>query len=264
MNDPCPKIRNRAAISARAWLLIFLTALALHLLLFLLFRPLRENVAESRNNDRYVIFLTEEELAGKRSDPHRIRYWLHYMDPERVLKSDPVSGFSMFSGKSEVSAPDPQRFHHAAFRPSPMFHFRPESFTPERSISDYAAGVGIPVMNPPSVQKTPPAAVRFPVWTDEAGNIVSGLFHRDKSSLQLLEKNRSAKPTLLRLTLRPAGFPDVEVLRSCGNPKLDMLAVRQLKVRQENFEPGASPQVKYFTVSWQAPGRESILEEKQP
>lgn len=264
MKGSCPKIRKCDEISVRAWLVIFLAALALHLLLFSLFRPLRANVAESRNNDRYVLFLTEEELAGKRSDPHRIRYWLHYMDPERVLKSDPVSGFSMFSGKSEVSAPDPQRFYHAAFQPSPMSHFRPESFTPERNISDYAEGVGIPVMDRPSVQKTLSAAVRFPVWTDEAGNTVSGLFHRDKSSLQLLEKYRSAKPTLLRLTLRQAGFPDVEVLRSCGNLKLDMLAVRQLKIRQENFEPGASLQVKYFTVSWQAPGRESILEEKQP
>lgn len=264
MKGSCPKIRKCDVISIRAWLVIFLAALALHLLLFSLFRPLRENVAESSSNDRYVLFFTEKELAGKRSDPHRIRYWLRYMDPERILKSDPVSGFSMFSGKAEVSAPDPVQFHHAMFKPSPLFHFQPEQFTSERTVSDFAGGAGIPVMTRPRVPETRTAAVRYPVWTDESGKTVTGLFHRDRSSLQLLEKQRPAKPTLLRLTLRQGSFPDVEVLRSCGNLKLDMLAVRQLKVRQENFEPGASPLVKYYTVSWQAPDRKSILEEKQP
>ena len=264
MNDSCRKIRKRAAVPVRTWLLIFLIALLLHLLLLSLFRPLRENVAESSSNDRYVLFFTEVELAGKHADPHRLRYWLHYMDPERILKSDPVSGFSMFSGKVQTSAPDPAQFHHWMFKPSPMFDFRPADFTSERTVSDFARGAEIPVMGRPSVREMQPAAVRYPVWTDESGKTVAGLFNPDRNSLQLLEKHRSAKPTLLRLILRPESFPDVKVLRSCGDLKLDMLAVRQLKIRQENFGPGSFPQEKYFTVSWQAPDRKSILEEKQP
>ena len=55
----------------------------------------------------------------------------------------------------------------------------------------------------------------------------------------------------------------VELVRSCGNRELDMLAERQLKVRKGNFS-SASPQTKYFTVVWQAPKLDDILKEKQP
>ena len=67
MNDSCRKIRKRAAVPVRTWLLIFLIALLLHLLLLSLFRPLRENVAESSSNDRYVLFFILYSSNGGRS-----------------------------------------------------------------------------------------------------------------------------------------------------------------------------------------------------
>jgi len=264
MNSSYPVIQKHG-IPFRAWLLIFFVAVALHLLLFFLFRPLRNDIAKSSRNDRYTVFLTEKDLRGRQSDPHGLRYWLHYMDPEQVLKSDPDSGFSMFCGKANVAVPDPAKFPHSLFRFSPEADFQLFPAASERVLSDFVTGADFPVMDPASLQKSQPeTAVRYPVWTDESGTVFSGLFYPDRKSLRILEKQRSAKPTFLRLHVERDGIPYVKILRSCGNTQLDMLAVRQLKVRKENFDVRAGSQVKYFRVSWQSPARNDIIKEVQP
>ncbi len=258
MKNSCPAIQKHG-ITARAWVLIFFTALALHLVLFFLFRPLRNDVAESSSNDRYTIFLTEKDLAGRRTDPHDLRYWLRYMDPERVLKPDPDSGFSMFGGKTKISTPDPAGFPHLLFQFSPEARFQTFPVMQERTLSDHIPGADFPVLDPASLQKSKPGiVVRYPIWTDEGGAVFSGLFYPDKNSLRILEKQHSVKPTFLCLYLPQHGIPSVKILRSCGNSVLDALAVRQLKIRKENFTEGTGAQIKYFMVSWQAPDYSGI------
>ena len=262
MKNSYPGIRKHA-ISFSTWVVIFITALALHAILFSLFRPLQDGVAESSRNDRYTVFIEENDLTAVRSDPHKLRYWLRYMDPERVLKSDPDSGFSMFGGKMKVSMPDPAGFPHSLFRFSPEAESQPFPPIRERTLSDHVRGVEAPVMFSASVPK-PQAetAARYPIWTDDSGTVFSGLFYPDKDSLRILETEHSAKPTLLRLQVPRDGIPFVKILRSSGNVRLDMLAVRQLKIRKENFTAGTEPTVKYFMVSWQSPDHDSILKGK--
>ncbi len=264
MKNSCPVIQKHG-FTAWTWVLIFFTALALHLVLFFLFRPLRNDVTESSINDRYTIFLTEKELTGMRTDPHELRYWLCYMDPEQVLKPDPDSGFSMFGGKAKVTIPDPAGFPHLLFQFSPEAGFQAFPALPERTLSDHIPGADFPVRDPASLQRSRPRSpVRYPIWTDETGSVFSGLFYPDKDSLRILENQHSVKPTLLRLHLPQDGIPSVKILRSCGNTMLDMLAVRQLKIRKENFNAGAGSQVKYFMVSWQAPDYNGIVKGVQP
>ena len=265
MKSSYPEGRRKHGIPLQSWGLILLIALALHLILFFLFRPLRSDVAESRRHDRYTVFLTEKELAGMRTDPHKLRYWLRYMDPERVLKSDPDFGFSMSCGKANVSIPDPVLFAHSMFSFSPEAEFQPYSLTAERPLSDFVSGADLPVTDiAPDRNPQPGVAVGYPIWTDEGGRVFSGLFHPDKNSLRLLKTQHSADPTFLQLQVHPGGIPYVKILRSCGNSQLDMLAARQLKVRKENFGSAAGVQVKYFMVSWQSPDHGNVLKKGQP
>ena len=248
----------------KEWLAFFFLALALHVLLFSLFRPLPAAVSESSRESRYTIFMEEKELSAQRNDPYGLQYWLRYTDPARLLKPDFEYGFSRICGKNEITVPDPANFHSPLFKPLIYNWIPSKSDFPERTPADFAGGSETAVIPPPVSSPAPMENQQYPVWTDENGRITSGLFLADDNSVDLLKRQRASRPTVLRLILREGRFPSVDLLRSCGNPKLDMLAMRQLKLRKENFEPAALRGEKYFTVFWQMPELDSIRKEKQP
>ena len=249
-------------MTVRQWLIVLILAAAVHILLFSLFRPLPLAIAESNPGKRYTLFLEEETAPGKPKDPHGLRYWLRYTDPERFLKPDSEAGFSLVCGKYETTVPSPEQFRHALFRNFSTYRFMPDRLAAERALTEFVRGAETPVLARPVPEKNIPAKIQYPVWTDETGKISGGLFLPDADALRLMRRERAGKPAVLRLTLRKDVCPSVEVLRSCGNPKLDMLAVRQLKVRRENFDPEKLPAVKYFTVVWQMPVLKTILQER--
>ena len=257
---------RKHGVTIQEWLLIFLVALAAHLLLFSLFRPVPYNIAESHSGTRYTVFLDEKDLGelSTHDDPHELGYWLRYTDPERLLKPDFEAGFSMVCGKNEISVPDPVQFRHALFKPVFRRRFPADRSYPERFLPDFVSGAGMPVFPHGVKTPAPVAEMEYPIWTDETGKISGGLFYADRDSVRLIKRQRAAGPGVFRLLLREDHFPEVELLRSCGNSKLDMLAVRQLKARKANFEPGKRPLVKYFTVVWRMPDLNTVRKERQP
>lgn len=252
-------------MSAREWLIIFLVSLALHAVLFFLFVPMPDSFADSSRDPRYTLFLEEQKLDLHRKDPHGLQYWLRYSDPERILKPDPETGFSMFLGHNELTIPDPSRVSFRLYEASAAYREPVLKPSAERSIADFLSVPNVPVISPLPDRRLFPN-VQYPLWTDESGRFFQGLFLADDKSLRILKQQHAAAPAILRLTLQNDRIPKVLLLRSCGNPVLDNLAVRQLILRKANFLPlpSSEPRVEYFTVYWQMPDLKSIRKEDQP
>ena len=210
-------------MSAKEWLLVLLTALALHVLLLSLFTPMPDSFAESSADPRYTLILEEQKLDLQRHDPHGLQYWLRYSDPERILKPDPETGFSMFLGRNELTIPDPARLPFHLYETSAAYREPVHKLSPERSLSDFFSGPEVPVMPPLPDRRLFPD-VRYPLWTDEAGQFSQGLFLADEPSVRILKKQQADRPAILRLTLQtasprsscsvPAAIRSLTVLRS--------------------------------------------------
>ncbi len=252
-------------MSSKEWLLVFLVALALHAVLLSLFAPMPDSFSESSSDPRYTLILEEQKLDLQRQDPHGLQYWLRYSDPERILKPDPETGFSLFQGRNELTIPDPARVSFHLYETSSAYREPGLKLPSERTISDFSSIPAVPVIPPLPDRRLFPN-VQYPLWTDETGRLSQGLFLADDPSLRLLKKQHAAQPAILRLTLQNDRIPEVLLLRSCGNPALDSLAVRQLMMRKANFQPlpSSEPRVKYFTVFWQKPDLKSIPKEDRP
>ena len=252
-------------MKAREWLVVLLAAVLLHIILFTLFKPLPRMISESSMDNRCTLYLEEQKLDLRRKDPFGLYYWLRFTDPEQLLKPNYDAGFSMFIGRNDFSIPSPDAIPQNLFEASARYRI-PDIVPPsERHPAVFAAGPDLPVVShtaaiPPAADNTP---VRYPLWIDESGRRSSGLFLTDEKSRRILSRHHSSNPTVLRLTFGKDVIPLVELVRSCGNRDLDMLAERQLKVRKANFDSD-SPQTRYFKVVWQAPKLNEILSEKQP
>ena len=252
-------------MTAKEWLLVFLLALTIHILLFSIFVPLPSSFAESSGDRPFTIFLEEQKMDLRRQDPYGLKYWLRYSDPERLLKPDPETGFSMFQGRNELSIPESDRIPFHLYEAVSIYREPVLPLSAERTIADFCSGADMPVF-PLLPDRNFSQNVQYPLWTDETGSISEGLFQADDKSLRLLKQQHASAPSVLRLTLQKDRVPSVLLLRSCGNPKLDSLAVRQLKIRKANFLPlnSSGPCVKYFTVHWQKPDLKSITKEIMP
>ena len=171
----------------------------------------------------------------------------------------------MFIGRNDFSIPSSNAIPQDLFEASARYRI-PDAVPPsERDPSVFTAGSDTPIVfhgtgNSPADRTAP---VQYPLWIDEEDRSSSGLFLADEKSLSILSRQQSSKPTILRLTFGKDLIPRVELIRSCGNRELDMLAERQLKIRKENFSSD-SLQTKYFKVVWQEPKLNDILKEKQP
>lgn len=259
MKSGCDRA-GRHRMTAREWLLVVAASLLLHLLLFVLFRPLPHQNIEHSSGARYTLYMEETKVDSLPEDPLELRYWLRYTDPEQVLKPDRAEGFSMFCGRPEIRIPDPQQFRHDLFRTLSPFRFPAEKPEPVRQPGDFAFGAGTPVLQHGMSKPEPPTVGRYPVWTDDTGRVFCGLFMEDVDSVQLMKREKSSGTTLLRLTSAPDFPASVVVRRSCGNPKLDRLAVRQLTAHTAGLQEKA-PRTRYFKVIWERPVTESIRKE---
>jgi|GEM_PF-2566702 len=256
-------IHRKYRMTAREWLIVLLLAVLLHVLFFCLFRPLPNRIAESNHHLRYTRFLDEKNRRTI-SRLEDLRYWLCYTEPEQLLKPDFKNGFSLICGRNEISIPVPDRFSHRLYENLTGNSRVPEKVFPVRSPADFhddAEPVPIP-FRAASSKTAVSKPEQYPVWTDELGGIRYGLFRPDAAFVRLVKSSRADRPSVLCLTLQPNRFPQVKVLRSCGDPKLDMLAVRQLKAGYTDPEGRQKEMVKYFTVFWKMPDLNSIRKEQ--
>ena len=254
---------RKYSLTGREWLLVFLAAVGLHVLLPVLFCPLPRNVAERNADSRYTLLLDENELKSRQGDPYDLQYWLRYSDPERLLKPDMISGFSQVSVRKQTPAPDPSVFHHDLSAVDSAYRI-PEPVMPSiRQLKDFSAGEIPPLSARPARENIAQPEPEYPVWTDETGQVFTGFFHADSASRQYTQQFRRASgPTVLLLRPGKGGLPPaVEILRSCGIVELDLLAKRQLMFRRENYSDRSVQGEKYFTVVWHSPQREHIRKE---
>lgn len=249
-------------VTGREWLLIFLAAVGLHVLLPVLFCPLPRNEAERNADFRYTLLLDEDELKSRQGDSYELQYWLRYNDPERLLKPDMSSGFSQVCVRKQAPAPDPSVFHHDLSAVDSAYRI-PEPVLPSvRQLKDFSAGEMPALSVRPARKIIESPEPQYPVWTDEKGQVFTGFFHADSASRPYPQFRRASGPTVLRLCPGRGGLPPaVEILRSCGNTELDLLAKRQLMFRRENYSDRAVPEEKYFTVIWHSPQWEPVRKE---
>ena len=245
------------------WLMVLLAAILLHIILFSLFKPLPHTISESSMDNRFTLFLEEQKLRLHRQDPYGLYYWLRFTDPEQLLKPNYVAGFSMFVGRNDFSIPSPNAIPQDLFEASARYRIPDAAAPSKRDLSVFTAGPNTPIVshavgNSPANRTT----IQYPLWIDEQDRSSSGLFLADEKSRRILNRQHSSKPTILRLTFGKDLIPRVELIQSCGNRELDMLAERQLKMRKENFSSD-SLQTKYFKVIWQEPNLHAIIKEKQ-
>lgn len=247
--DPITAVSAKHASSLWAVGLILLFSVALHVILFSLFKPIPRNVKERSQSSRFTVLCSPKDVIN--GDVYELRYWLCFMDPESFVKPDPAHGFSLVRSLKTLSPPNPEEFQHDLFALVSDRSIQKKNPFRARSLKEFESGFDLPVEPHSSPPKIPAVEAQYPVWTDEKGQIRIGLFLQDEESMRILARQKSGTPTVLHLFLQNGMPPEVQVVRSSGNRTLDLLAKRQLAVYIGNLSLPETE--KYFTVTWQAP-----------
>ncbi len=146
--------------------LIFLLALALHLIFTLVFRPVMILEPVRNENTRYTIVYTEGDPA-KAEEQAALKYWLDYNDPSLILMPPEEKGFSVF--RREVAKRErgplplsawgmvPQPYCSLEMLRLPGGGMDPESFA-VRDLSDFFRPLTVPLVetDPPEKKNAVP------------------------------------------------------------------------------------------------------------
>lgn len=201
--------------AGRMIFLIVLTLFLVSLPLFL-FRPMKRQKTDMGSRGRFT-FMTN--TPSKSDDKYDLLYWERTGNPMLFAKADHVLGFSAFLR--------PGRMH---FRPGengaadlpvlgsllPDIGFR--SGLSPRLPSDLLPAPGIPVTTPGSAVSSPKR--NAPLFFLEDGSLLP-------ITADLPPAETAAGATVLRVTKGQAGMPpQVRIIRSSGNPRLDLAALR--------------------------------------
>ena len=73
MKSGCDSAYNRHRMTGWEWILVAGVAVLIHLLLFLLFRPLPHQVVEPARGTRYTLYLDESRINSLPEDPLELR-----------------------------------------------------------------------------------------------------------------------------------------------------------------------------------------------
>lgn len=245
------------SLSGRAvnWVILPLAALLFHVLLFSLFTPMKLQDETRTKHSRFTLMLRADPVQQE-SDPYELRYWMYYLDPEKMIKTDPEYGFSLIRERKRIHLPSPFHCPHRLYDQVRHFSAYPEkALLPERGLQGLTS-YDTEGLIPRNRQTRNPeiAPVRYPLWVDHTGKKFSGFFLEDASSRKIFKRSVSGalRSTLLQLDLESGRIPVVTIRRSCGVPELDQLAKRQLSARKENYDFSATKERKrsFYNVLW--------------
>lgn len=210
-----------------------LLALALHLVLAFVFKPVQEKASPSQGPKRFTVMLNPERLG--KADSYGLRYWLQYGDPTLFAKPDEANGFSSFRRASSYDATAPDEL---PMEENDKFaRLRAGQF----SMPCVPRALAMP---PPSDSlfalsgcKSPESLdipARYPLCLDLSGHSVPA-FSMDSAEVRELMKSRPpVADTVLRAVDAGADLPlEIAVGESCGSSPLDAVAARTLALRLE-------------------------------
>lgn len=237
------------------WVILPLAALLFHVLLFSLFTPTKPQDETRAKHSRFTLMLRADPVQQK-SDPYQLRYWMYYLDPEKMIKTDPDHGFSLIRERKRIKLPSPFHCPHGLYDPAGFSSIYPEKASlSERGLHTLTSYSIEPQISRNRVSRNKEVVpVRYPLWVDHTGKKFSGFFLDDPSSRKLFKRSAAgvSHSTLLQLDLENGRIPVITIRRSCGVPELDQLSKRQLSARKENYDFSAAKERKrfFYTVFW--------------
>lgn len=233
-------------------------SLAFFLLPFVLFHPEKKPVVPHLTSKRSIEYLPD---GGRNADPG-LRYMLQRHDPRHFLFPGEKQGFALFRVRPDILEPDvsfglrsgpplpspasPHDSMKPAALPRPETAFSAPLFYP----SSPSAAPGPETAPASGKDKTPGKFA--PVIRNASGGILPGsrITAFSESEIQSLHPRG---PT--RLLVEPPSLPELPghagILVSCGVPRLDMEACRQLNLLLQ--KPVLSDRPEVFSVYWQSP-----------
>ena len=107
------------------WVILPLAALLFHVLLFSLFTPTKPQDETRAKHSRFTLMLRADPVQQK-SDPYQLRYWMYYLDPEKMIKTDPDHGFSLIRERKRIKLPSPFHCPHGLYDPAGFSSIYPE------------------------------------------------------------------------------------------------------------------------------------------
>lgn len=243
-------------------------SLAFFLLPFVLFHPEKKPVVPHITSKRSIEYLPE---GGKNADPG-LRYMLQRHDPRHYLFPGEKRGFALFRVRPDVLEPDVSSFGLHSGLPVSSASSPHDSMKPG-SLPRSGAAFSTPLFFPSSLPaasdpaelpvsaegETPEKFV--PVIRSAFGGILPGsrITAFSESEIQSLHPQGPTK-----LLVEPPSLPELPwhagILTSCGVPRLDMEACRQLNQLLQkpvlSDHPGG-PEV--YSVYWLSPAVSTVF-----
>ena len=226
-----------------------LVVLVLHALLLVLFRmPNTGQVQEVPRTNRISLLPHD---SPRRFDRHAFDEWLLYADPTLIAKPNENFGYEILVAPRGLR----NNFPSVPFAPVDFrFNFTREIAPPVPLARDTmpVRNFPLPAFRYPVTEKD--RHLTFPLVLGDDGHMIQGLFGGVAALDDLIKAAVIGGPSIIRISRwgEAADIPRFVILKSCGDPMLDRLAVRTL-VGSPNFLDGQSGDM-VLNVYWKPEG----------
>ena len=225
-----------------------LLAILFHLS-FLLFKK-ASPVISDRSPLKQVMLLSQ---SGETPDEQRLLAWMNILDAEHTIQPDRKYGFSVGYQPPPVEDLPLDLKNLVMNDDDTVADFLPVPWQDTRSRFRHLWRrplLNVSFVNPADYK----LKLDWPAWLDEEEQVLPQLFDNPNEIREQVRKNPPPHhETVLRVTfLEPDVFPKVDVVYSCGDPSLDLAAVKTLTVKSENSPISTEKHIiPYFvTVKW--------------
>ena len=231
------------------YILAGLLAVFIHMS-FLFFAREPETDLGKIENVKYVTLLP---LDTKLPSEQVLLQWMDIMDPTGVVKPDRRNGFSVAPPKI---APEDQKMnlkkHFSQVNQGAFLPLHPPVQSQREKVRRFwsFSSAGVPSAGY-NISRT---KVNYPLWLREDGTMLPQLFKDVLKVKEILKKhNQPVNETILKWESNGPGlFPRVRLDVSCGNSKLDHLALKTLSLKGGKLFPEktSSTEPSFIAVKW--------------
>lgn len=249
---------------ARLFFLFLLTALVIHFFLFLLFRPLPQELpAEKRASKNHTVLLLEGAPDyEKKLQTYQLKYALKYLEPRVAVQPDLYSGFSSVLQKGRSRTLLPELLPESSGKKTVPAR---SAFVLEvRPLGELSKGLRYEkTAKSPS---PPEKGVLLPRWNLGDKRVITGWLVPDQTAEELLHQlgNRAGEATVLVVTKKVETLPpEIRIYSSSRVPALDQLAVKQLALYLGRNPAFAGNAAFFCSVLWRLPKLKEPIEVKE-
>ncbi len=195
--------------------------LAMHLLLLVLFRsPNSDHIQEAPRSNRISLLPRQ----SPKFDRKAFDRWLVYADPTLIARPDESFGYSLLVAshglRPNVKGIDigrgDERFDFSRIVSKPSVFLRDSRLDRDYELPDFAYQLPVRKM-----------AITFPLVVCDDGKMVQGLFSGEGVD-EMMKTAGISGPSVIKLFREDSSMaiPRFQLLKSCGAPELDRLAIR--------------------------------------